>query len=235
MTEFNINKRFDFLKQLTTMVALGVTPSIIVSGEGGLGKTYTVMSTLNDLGLRDFNWLDEESNYTVSKGYSTARGLYNTLYDNKDKIVIFDDCDSVLEDKVSLNILKSALDSYDTRTITWSSMKRSSDDYPDSFEFTGQIIFISNKSSKDIDQAILSRSVVVDLSMTAQDKIDRMSSIINDIMPEYDIKQKMKALSFLDKKKDNIDLSIRSLIKVTKVIATYPDNWKDLATFMVKG
>ena len=228
MSDFNINKRFDFLKQLTTMVALGVTPSIIVSGEGGLGKTYTVMSTLKSLDL-------DGSDYTVSKGYSTARGLYNTLYDNNGKIVIFDDCDSVIEDKVSLNILKSALDSYDTRTITWSSMKRSSDDYPNSFEFTGQIIFISNKSSKDIDQAILSRSVVVDLSMTAQDKIDRMNSIIYDIMPDYDIKQKMAALAFLDKNKDNIELSLRSLIKVTKVISTYPGNWEDLATFMVKG
>jgi hypothetical protein len=228
MSDFNINKRFDFLKQLTTMVALGVTPSLIVTGEGGLGKTHTVQSTLNDLDC-------QPEDYTVFKGYSTPRGLYNSLYDNNGKILIFDDYDSVLENKVSLNILKSALDSYDKRTITWSSMKSSSDEYPNSFEFTGTIIFISNKSSKDIDGAILSRSIVVDLSMTAEDKISRMGSIINDIMPTYDIKQKMAALKFLDKNKDGIELSIRSLIKVTKVVATYPDNWEDLATFMVKG
>lgn len=228
MSDFNINKRFDFLKQLTTMVALGITPSLIVTGEGGLGKTHVVMSTLNDLDC-------QPEDYVVFKGYSTPRGLYNSLYDNNGKILIFDDYDSVLENKVSLNILKSALDSYDTRTITWSSMKSSKDEYPNSFEFTGTIIFISNKSSKDIDGAILSRSIVVDLSMTAEDKILRMGSIINDIMPDYDIKQKMAALKFLDKNKNGIELSIRSLIKVTKVISSYPDNWEDLATFMVKG
>ena len=228
MKDFNINKRFDFLKQLTTMVATGITPSLIVTGEGGLGKTHTVMSTLKELNLN-------ESNYTTIKGFSTPRGLYNTLYDNNGKVIIFDDCDSVLENKVSLNLLKSALDSYDTRTITWSSMKSSKDEYPNSFEFTGTIIFISNKSSKDIDNAILTRSIVVDLTMNSTDKINRMGSIINHILPTYDINKKIEALKFLEQNKDDIELSIRSLIKVTKVISTYPDNWEDLATFMVKG
>ena len=228
MNDFNINKRFDFLKQLTTMVATGITPSLIVTGEGGLGKTYTVMSTMNEVGATT-------EDYTTIKGFSTPRGLYNTLYDNNGKIIIFDDCDSVLENKVSLNLLKSALDSYDTRTITWSSMKSSKDEYPNSFEFTGTIIFISNKSSKDIDNAILTRSLVVDLSMTPSEKIERMTSIIGDILPTYDMIEKNKALNFLDQNKDDIELSIRSLIKVTKVISTYPDNWEDLATFMVKG
>lgn len=228
MKDFNINKRFDFLRQLTTMVATGITPSLIVTGEGGLGKTHTVMSTLKELNLN-------ESNYTTIKGFSTPRGLYNTLYDNNGKVIIFDDCDSVLENKVSLNLLKSALDSYDTRTITWSSMKSSKDEYPNSFEFTGTIIFISNKSSKDIDNAILTRSIVVDLTMDSTDKINRMGSIINHILPTYDINKKIEALKFLEQNKDDIELSIRSLIKVTKVISTYPDNWEDLATFMVKG
>lgn len=234
MNDFNINKRFDFLRQLTAMVATGITPSLIVTGEGGLGKTYTVMSTLKEISSESL-FEDSSEDYTVVKGFSTARGLYNTLYDNNGKTIIFDDCDSVLDNKVSLNILKSALDSYDTRTITWSSMKSSKDEYPNSFDFTGNIIFISNKSSKDIDNAILTRSLVVDLSMTSTEKIERMSSIINDILPTYDILEKTKALSFLNKNKDDIELSIRSLIKVTKVISSYPNNWEDLATFMVKG
>ena len=223
---YDINKRFEFLKNLTQMVAIGTTPSLIVTGEGGLGKTYTVMSTIKDLDAI------EGEDYVHFKGYSTARGLYNSLYDNNGKILIFDDCDSVLEDKVALNILKSALDSYDTRTITWSSM-RSGDSYPTSFDFTGQIIFISNKKKEDINQAILTRSLVVDLSMTADDKIERMETIINDILPDYDILNKIEALNFLKTKKDDIELSLRSLIKVTKVVSSFPDKWRDLATFMV--
>lgn len=35
---YDINKRFEFLNQLTGLVVDGITPSLIVTGEGGLGK-----------------------------------------------------------------------------------------------------------------------------------------------------------------------------------------------------
>lgn len=39
---YNINERFTFLNKLTGMVVDGLTPSLIITGEGGLGKTlYT--------------------------------------------------------------------------------------------------------------------------------------------------------------------------------------------------
>ena len=138
--DFNINQKFDFLKNLTQMVINGITPSLIIVGEGGLGKTHSVKSTIIDANI-------PETNYTFIKGYSTARGLYNTLYDHNGKIIIFDDCDSVLDDKVAINILKSALDSYDSREISWLTKMAKSDEYPNKFEFTGQIIFISNKKN----------------------------------------------------------------------------------------
>ena len=88
-------------------------PSLVVTGGPGNGKSHTIIKTVQE------NGLIESDHYVVFKGYSTARGLYNTLYDHNGKLIIFDDCDSVLEDKTSLNILKSALDSYDKRTISW--------------------------------------------------------------------------------------------------------------------
>jgi hypothetical protein len=209
------------------MVANGTSPSLIVTGQGGLGKTHTVLETIKEMGLK-------ESEYAVFKGFSTARALYNTLYDNNDKVLIFDDYDSVLENKVSINILKSALDSYDKREITWNSMRKN-DKYPSKFEFTGRIIFISNKDKKDIDQALLTRSLVVDLSMTKEEKINRMVSIIRDILPNSPLEDKYEALSFLDNNDNVVELSLRSLIKVTKIKNSFPDNWKDLASFMVNS
>jgi hypothetical protein len=140
---FTINERFEFLEDLTSMVITGVTPSLVVTGGAGNGKTNCVKRTINDNQLKD-------SDFIFFKGYSTARGLYNTLYDNNGKLIIFDDCDSVLEDKVSQNILKSALDSYEDRTISWMSKLSKGDVYPTHFNFTGRIIFISNKSKESI-------------------------------------------------------------------------------------
>jgi hypothetical protein len=41
-SEFSINQRFEFLEKFTNMVLDGVTASVIITGEGGLGKTHTV-------------------------------------------------------------------------------------------------------------------------------------------------------------------------------------------------
>lgn len=228
MATFTINQRFEFLGNLTQMVIGGVTPSLIIVGEGGLGKTHSVTQTIkaNDV---------EEDCYIFLKGYSTARGLYNTLYDNNGKLIIFDDCDSVLEDKVAINILKSALDSYERRTISWMAKMNKSDEYPQQFDFTGRIIFISNKSKEKIDEAIRTRSLTVDLTMTPDDKIERMGSILGSILPEYSIEIKKQALDFLKTVKDDVSLNMRMLIMVTKMASTYPDTWRGLASYMVKS
>jgi hypothetical protein len=223
---YNINQRFEFLNKLTKMVIDGITPSIILVGEGGLGKTHSVLSAINERRLEEFE-------YVVIKGYSTARGLYNTLYDNRNRLIIFDDCDSILEDKVAVNVLKSALDSYDKRKISWLAKMNKSDECPQSFNFTGGIIFISNKNKKSIDDAIISRSLIVDLSMTNDEKIDRMKFIVNDILPEYSLEIKTDALNFLESKKNDVNLNLRSLILTSKLRMTHPDSWRDLSNYMI--
>lgn len=240
---FDINTRFSFVEKLVSMVATRVQASAVITGEGGLGKTFTVRKTLEALGLEDQTALLEEAvdgdlienAYITIKGFSTAKGLYRTLYENNGKVIVFDDCDSILKDAVALNILKGALDSYDRRYISWNSEMKESDDLPRSFEFTGQIIFISNMDSDSIDQAVRSRSMMIDLSMTEDQKIDRMEHIAlaGDFLPDYNAEIKTDALNLLREiKNDCKEISLRTLIAVAKIRASN-DDWKDLATYML--
>lgn len=225
---FPIDKRFEILNNLTVMVVAGVTPSLIVTGPPGFGKSHSILKCIENSDLT-------KDDYIIYKGYSTARGLYNCLYDNFDKLIIFDDCDSILEDKVALNILKSALDSYDERVITWMSKINKGDKYPQQFEFKGRVIFISNKSKSEIDEAILSRSLTVDLSMTFDEKIMRMTSILPNILTDYDMDIKKDALNFLKTLKDDVDINLRTLIMVIKMRASFSDNWESMAKYMITG
>jgi len=240
---FGINTRFEFVEKLVNMVASGVQPSAVITGEGGLGKTYTVRKTLEDAGLEDMTAILNEAEdgdvienaYITIKGFSTAKGLYRTLYENNGKIILFDDCDSILKDPVALNILKGALDSYDRRYISWNAEMKESDDLPRSFEFTGSIIFISNMDQDKIDQAVRSRSMMIDLSMTDDQKIDRMEHIAlsGDFLPQYEAEIKTDALNLLREIKDEVkEISLRTLIAVAKIRASNTD-WKDLATYML--
>ncbi|NBR61845.1 MAG: hypothetical protein EBT86_09405, partial [Actinobacteria bacterium] len=84
----------------------------------------------------------------VVKGSATPIGLYQTLYKYSDKncVLVFDDCDSILLDDVSLNLLKGALDSGKKRKISWLSESAAlrREGIPDSFNFHGSVIFITN-------------------------------------------------------------------------------------------
>jgi hypothetical protein len=244
---FGINERFDFLTDFVNMVADRTSPSLLVTGEGGLGKTFTVNKALADAGLQNVDNLigfgsddtlsESQSRkiYKVVKGYSTAKGLYRTLFENRNRIVIFDDCDSVLKDPVALNLLKGALDSYDKRVISWNAESFGEDDLPKSFEFKGGVIFISNFNILKVDQAVRTRAICVDLSMNVDQKIERMGAIIksDEFLPDYDMSVKEAALEFLSGMKDEAkEISFRTLIAVTKV-AGRGDGWERRAEYLL--
>ena len=241
--KFGINARFSFVEKLVNMVASGVQPSAVITGSGGLGKTYTVTKTLEAAGYKDMSDMAnfevgsvvrKSKCFTFVKGYSTAKGLYRTLFENNKSIIIFDDCDSILKDDTAKNILKGALDSYGKRIISWNADFKD-EDLPKSFNFEGRVIFISNLAQDKIDQAIRSRSMMIDLSMTTDQKIDRMEHIaaLPEFLPEYDAKIKSDALALIREIKDEVkEISLRTLISVAKVRASN-DDWKDLATYML--
>lgn len=241
--EFDINTRFDFVTKLVKMVASGIQASAVITGEGGLGKTYTVTKTLDDAGYTDISDLSaleegaiirKSKCYTMVKGYSTAKGLYRTLFENNNSIIVFDDCDSVLKDPVALNLLKSALDSYGKRIISWNADFRD-EDLPRSFNFTGRVIFISNLDQSQIDQALRSRSMMIDLAMTSEQKIQRMEYIViqNDFMPEFEMDEKLDAIRLIRELKDTArEISLRTLISVTKIRSANTD-WEDLARYVL--
>ena len=240
---FHVNDRFKFLKKTIKMVASGLQASAVISGSGGLGKTFSVKRALAESGFTDISSSiangDSVSrnykNYVVIKGYSTAKGLYRQIFENSENVIVLDDTDAVLKDPVALNILKAALDSYDTRIISWNADMRD-DDLPRSFIFTGRIIFITNLPESKIDQAIRSRSAVIDVSMTLEEIVDRMRVMVSedDFLPEFDQEIKDDAIDFIDRFKTKMpEINLRTLITLCKVRASDDDGtWEQMGEYL---
>jgi hypothetical protein len=211
---------FGNLERLTKMVGRGIQPSLVITGMAGVGKTHLVKETLKQMGLR------ESYDFEHFKGKATAAGLYMTLYANSDKIVVLDDCDSVFKDDDAVNILKAALDSYDTRQISYISTRPLKDEFgepiPTRFEFTGKIIFISNINQSKLDEAIRSRSFVADISMNTEQMFLRMEQLMNTIESKIPMPAKQQALAImkaLHAKYDGVDINLRSFIKAARIAA----------------
>jgi hypothetical protein len=211
---------FSNLERLTKMVGRGIQPSLVITGMAGVGKTHLVKETLKGMGLR------ESYEFEHFKGKATAAGLFITLYQNSDKIVVLDDCDSVFKDDDAVNILKAALDSYDTRKISYISTKPLKDEFgepiPAHFEFTGKIIFISNIHQSKLDEAIRSRSFVADISMNTGQMFQRMEQLMESMERSIPLAAKQQALQImkdLDAKYGGVDINLRSFIKAARICA----------------
>lgn len=237
---FSVADRFSFVEALTDMVAKAKAPSAIVTGEGGIGKTFTITKVLRDNGFLPSDdpasvHLPPSKVYVIVKGYSTPYALYRTLFENQDRVIVFDDCDSILRDATAINLLKAALDSYSKRTVSWQSEVKGSD-LPNSFTFNGGVIFISNFALSSLDQAVRSRALCVDLSMNADQKLERMGQLITDkdFLPELSATVKADALKLI---RDNLakvkSLNLRTLIQVAKIRATDRKDWTRLATYVM--
>ncbi len=112
----SMEEQYSMLHDKVTLVAGGESnfiKSLLITGGPSSGKTFTVMKTIRELGL------SEGSDYVVKKGRITTVALYRTLIEQIDGMVIFDDCDSVVEDKNAVNMLKGALDTDPIREISY--------------------------------------------------------------------------------------------------------------------
>ena len=250
-----LRERFDMLKDMTRATKKGDVRAMIVSGPPGVGKSHGVEEVLgkHDL-LADIAGDSKLKKYEVVKGAMSALGLYCKLYQYsaKDNVIVFDDCDSVLLDDLSLNILKAALDSKKTRTIHWNtdSFKLRNEGVPDSFEFKGSAIFITNikfdnvksKKLRDHLEALESRCHYIDLTIdTEREKMLRIKQIVGDGMLEsYDFNDTVaeEIIDFIDINKKRLrELSLRTVLKVADLAKAFPDRWEAMAenTVMRRG
>jgi hypothetical protein len=228
MMSLSPSERFSSIADLTDMVIHGISPSLLVSGLSGIGKSFIVRKRL------EHHNKVEGTDFHIIKGKISPMGLYRFLYEHQDSTIIFDDADSVFDTETSVNILKSALDSYDIRRINWIS-ERLPEDLENQFDFAGQVIFISNMDASKLDAAVLSRTMVINLQMSRKEITDHMKNIIDVLEPNTDRDIKLEVLDFLDKIKDDLDnYNIRTFIKACRVRQHSDLNRKDWKkTFMV--
>ena len=248
-----LNQRFDILTEMTKAVKRGEVRAMIVSGPPGVGKSHNVEAVLQKDGL--FDTLGERKpKFEVVKGAMSSIGLYSKLYEFSDSkhVLVFDDCDDILQDELSLNILKGALDSSQRRYISWNTDSRilRSEGIPDRFEFKGAAVFITNikfehvrsKKLRSHLDALESRCHYMDLEMdTQREKMLWIHNIVSRGMLdryEFEPATVQTVLDYIAQHKDRLrELSLRMVLKIADLRKAFPNSWTVMAstTCMKRG
>lgn len=241
-----IRERFDILTEMTKAATTGDIRAMIVSGPPGVGKSFGVEQEVEKACLFD-QLAGRRLRAEVVKGSATALGLYCTLYKYSDPncVLVFDDCDSILLDDVALNLLKGALDSGKKRKISWlsdSSMLRR-EGVPDSFNFNGSVIFITNlkfdtmrsQKLRDHLDALQSRCHYLDLTLdTMRDKFLRIKQIAGDgvLFQDYEFGdvERDEILTFMHTNQNKLrEMSLRMALKIADLRKSFPLRWEAMA------
>lgn len=240
----DLKERFRILSILTKGALAKNVRSVVVTGAPGVGKTYTVENILST----------STNKHTIVRGTLSAINLYMLAYEHRTEgsVIVLDDADEIFQDLDAVNILKALCDSSNVRRVSY--MKEAhqlkENDVPQSFEFNGAMIFISNVDfQKFVDDgknkfaphmnALMSRSLYLDLqihdrnslgvwveNLATEGKIFDIDNVSVSIRP--------RVLKFLkDNREELRELSIRTLKKLNQLVNTQPDNWESMARVLL--
>ena len=240
-----IAERFEILDEMTQGSIDGVVRGMIVTGPPGIGKSFGVEKVIEKNSMFD-KLADKPLKYGTEKGAASAIGLYQLLYRYADpgSVLVLDDCDSILWDEVSLNLLKAALDSSAKRMISWNTESAAlrREGVPEKFEFCGSVIFITNLKFDNIKkgklrdhlEAILSRCHYLDLTLdTMHDKLLRVKQIVREgMLKKYNFSkdEEVGLINYMEENKEKLrEMSLRMVNKIADLKKMAPERWERLA------
>ena len=240
----DLTERFDILSLLTKGAIAKNIRALVVTGAPGVGKTYTVEQIL------------ENSNtpHEIVRGSLSALHLYMLAYKYRrpGSVIVLDDADSIFNDEDALNILKALCDTSSTRRVSYlkEAPQLREEDIPQSFEFNGAMIFISNVNFAEFVEngsnkyathmgALMSRSLYLDLQIHDRNALCVWVQHLANNGRIFDIddvptKYRPQILHFISSNRDNLyELSIRTLKKVNQLVKTNPERWESMARVLL--
>lgn len=239
--------RFNVLDEMSKACIEGDIRAMIVTGPPGVGKSHGVTQQMEKASTFD-RLAERKVRFETVKGAMSAIGLFVLLYKYSDakNVLVFDDCD-IWEDQDAVNILKGALDSSKTRRISYNKDSRilREEGVPNTFNFHGSIIFITNKSfdAKKASRmqphldALQSRCHFLDLTINSErDKMLRIKQVYRDADPglfvDYDFEKEQQD-TIIEYMWDNCnklrEISLRMVLKIADLVKISPTNWRELA------
>jgi hypothetical protein len=167
-----LERKLQLVRDRTASVASGYILGLYLYGEGGVGKSHTVLQALQH----------HKAHYILTNSRMTGRGLFNILESSPDAIHVLEDMEQLTRDRGAQGVLRSALWGQRRegdrgpmeREVTWITFRGEH-----RFIFTGGIIMTGNRPLPDLPEldALRTRMVVLHLQPSGPELQAKMRQI----------------------------------------------------------
>jgi len=153
----SLERKLQLVRDRTRGVVEGYATGFHLWGDGGIGKSCTVLGELERL----------RADFTLFNSHLTARGPFDNLVEFPHSVHVLEDCEALLKDRSALGVLRSALWSqgeqrHAERRVTWRSHGGDL-----SVGFTGGLILLCNTRLDDIPELRAVKTRISSLQLTA--------------------------------------------------------------------
>ena len=216
-SDTDINNKFENLeKAINYLINSNEKKGLIILGHYGWGKTFNTMRILNNLNVNSY-WIS---------GHITSLQLYRVLYENNGKIIVLDDVIGLMNNKINLTILLSALDK--GKEVSWITKPEIlyQLNLPSSFIFNGKVIIIANQINMDneFQRALKDRCLVLSMNFNRNEILEML----------YTLAKKDNLTFLVDWLNTNkIDLSLRDYTMLKDIYRVVGNDWERLAKMFV--
>lgn len=169
----SLEKKFQAIRDRTTLCIKGYGNGAYIWGEGGIGKSYSVIERLRALQVQ----------YIIHNTRLSAPAFCKSLESHRKAVHVAEDIENIFTERTTMNLLRSAL---------WGQKDRSGKQqriitygiHPAErvFEFEGQIIFTGNRPLLDIPElrALATRIPMIHLAVTRPEILALMKKLALD-------------------------------------------------------
>ena len=163
----SLDRKLQVVKDHVAAVALGFKFGLYLYGQGGIGKSFSVLHQLEQL----------NASVILYNSRMTGKGLFNSLRNAPDAIHVLEDMERLTKDPDAQAVLRSALWAPPgrDRTVTWTTASEGEI----RFTFRGGLILIGNRPLFDMPElrALATRIEVHHLEVTEVELIALMREL----------------------------------------------------------
>jgi len=188
---------------------------LVIDGPPGTGKTQSVKKVMKD-------------GYLLINTHITPLFAYKVLYDFRNKPVVIDDIDNLIQNSKLVSLFKQCGETTKEKTLQWNSTSNQLGDYPSRFETTSNLLLTVNRiyTDKNLNRlALLDRGFHVEFEPQREEILNRMK----EISEKATIEGKWDIYNFI---KEHIDfasnVNLRTLIKGFSLKNYGKSNWQEI-------